>query len=34
MISSAFGFKKFADWQMQKHYTLPDPQSKIKDLKE
>ena len=25
MISSAFGFKKFADWQMNKHYTLPDP---------
>lgn len=30
MISSAFGFKKFADWQMAKHYTLPDPMDKIK----
>jgi len=29
MISSAFGFKKFADWQMGKHYTLPDPLDKI-----
>lgn len=30
MISSAFGMKKFADWQMNKHYTLPDPMDKIK----
>lgn len=25
MISSAFGFKKYADWQMNKNYTLPPP---------
>lgn len=30
MISSAFGVKKYADWQMSKHYTLPDPMDKIK----
>jgi hypothetical protein len=29
MISSAFGFKKFADWQMSKHYTLPDPMNVV-----
>ena len=29
MISAAFGYKKFADWQMGKHYTLPDPMNKI-----
>jgi len=29
MISSAFGFKKYADWQMAKHYTLPDPMDKV-----
>ena len=29
MISSAFGFKKFADWQMSKHYTLPDPMNTV-----
>lgn len=29
MISSAFGFKKYADWQMSKHYTLPDPMDKV-----
>ena len=32
MISAGFGYKKFADWQMAKHYTLPDPQDKVKDL--
>lgn len=30
MISAAFGYKKFADWQMSKHYTMPDPMDKIK----
>lgn len=25
MISAGFGFKKYADWQMDKHYKLPDP---------
>jgi hypothetical protein len=30
MVSSAFGYKKFADWQMGKHYTLPDPMDKIR----
>ena len=30
MISAGFGYKKFADWQMAKHYTLPDPMDKIK----
>jgi hypothetical protein len=29
MISSAFGMKKFADWQMSKHYTLPDPMNVV-----
>lgn len=29
MISSAFGVKKYADWQMSKHYTLPDPMDKV-----
>lgn len=30
MISAGFGYKKFADWQMSKHFTLPDPIHKIK----
>ena len=29
MISAGFGYKKFADWQMSKHYTMPDPMDKI-----
>ena len=29
MISSAFGVKKYADWQMSKHYTLPDPMNVV-----
>jgi steroid 5-alpha reductase family enzyme len=33
MISAGFGYKKFADWQMSKHYTLPDPITKIGDGK-
>jgi hypothetical protein len=30
MISAGFGYKKFADWQMSKHFTLPDPMDKLK----
>ena len=33
MISAGFGYKKFADWQMAKHYTLPDPIDKIGEQK-
>ena len=29
MISAGFGYKKFADWQMSKHYTLPDPMNTV-----
>lgn len=29
MISAGFGYKKYADWQMSKHYTLPNPMDKI-----
>ena len=29
MISAGFGYKKFADWQMSKHYTLPDPMNVV-----
>ena len=29
MISSAFGVKKYADWQMSKHYTLPEPMNVV-----
>ena len=29
MISAGFGYKKFADWQMSKHYTLKNPMDKI-----
>lgn len=29
MISAGFGYKKYADWQMSKHYTLPDPMNTI-----
>lgn len=31
MISAGFGYKKYADWQMSKHYTLPNPLDKIGD---
>jgi len=35
MISAGFGYKKFADWQMSKHYTLPDPMNVVaKEYKE
>jgi len=29
MISAGFGYKKFADWQMSKHFTLPDPMNVV-----
>jgi len=29
MIGAAFGYRKYADWQMNKHYTLPDPMRTI-----
>ncbi len=29
MISAGFGYKKYADWQMSKHYTLPDPMNTV-----
>lgn len=29
MIGAAFGYRKYADWQMTKHYTLPDPMDKV-----
>jgi hypothetical protein len=29
MISAGFGYKKYADTQMAKHYTLPDPMDKV-----
>ncbi len=29
MISAGFGYKKFADWQMNKHYKLPNPLNEV-----
>lgn len=29
MIGFAYGYRKYADWQMSKHYTLPNPMDKI-----
>lgn len=29
MIGATFGYRKYADWQMNKHYTLPDPMRDI-----
>jgi hypothetical protein len=29
MISAGFGYKKYADWQMSKHFTLPDPMNVV-----
>lgn len=34
MIASAFGYRKYADWQMQKHYTLPSELETIRKLDE